>query len=92
MDVTIRVVDTAGHPVAGAHISIHSDVQEGVTDQDGYVTFHHVEPGAHQLVISYNGQTVEKTVDLSSQPGGTAQETNPLCQYEVRQFGSVVVL
>lgn len=64
-DVRVKVVDTGKQPVIGAKITIHSKVQEAVTDKDGMVKFSDVEPGEHRILITYQGFEGEQSVNLT---------------------------
>lgn len=60
----IHVANANGKPVAGAHVTIYSDAQEGVTDSNGEVMFTNVAAGKHGLIIKKNNQTVISEVDV----------------------------
>ena len=53
-DVKVKVVDTNKKPVEGAKVTIHSKVQETVTNKDGIAQFKNVEAGDHKVLIAYN--------------------------------------
>lgn len=63
-EINVRVVDEAGNPVAGAKVTIHSKVQEGITDSNGIATFNNVEPGAHRVIIAYEGFEGEQALTV----------------------------
>lgn len=66
-NLKLRVVDSREIPVAGATITIHSEVQTATSDADGYVVFHGLEEGKHTLTIEFSGYTGEETIALSGQ-------------------------
>jgi LysM repeat protein len=64
-DVKIKVVDTNKKPVEGAKVTIHSKVQETVTNKDGIAQFKNVEAGDHKVLIAYNNFEGEQSVNLT---------------------------
>ncbi len=54
-DLKILVVNKDKEKVKGAKVTLHSKVQEGVTDDNGEISFTNVEQGEHTLDISYSG-------------------------------------
>lgn len=64
-NLVIKVVDTNGKPVKGAKVSIHSAVQEAISDENGIVDFKNVESGDHNVVIAYNNYVAQQTINLS---------------------------
>ncbi len=64
-DVKIKVVDTNKKPVQGAKVTIHSKVQETVTNKDGIAQFKNVEAGDHKVLIAYNNFEGEQSVNLT---------------------------
>jgi len=63
--VKVKVVDTQNKPVVGAKVTIHSKVQETITDKDGLAIFNNVEQGEHRVLIAYSGYTGEQKVNLT---------------------------
>src|SRR5690606_21929035 len=63
--VNIKVTDTTNKPVGGAHVTIHSEVQEATTDEDGIARFENVEPGQHRVLVAYGGYEGEQSIHLS---------------------------
>jgi len=64
-DVKIKVVDTNKKPVEGAKVTIHSKVQETVTNKNGIAQFENVEAGDHKVLIAYNNFEGEQSVNLN---------------------------
>jgi hypothetical protein len=64
-DVKVKVVDTNKKPVEGAKVTIHSKVQETVTNKDGIAQFKNVEAGNHKVLIAYNNFEGEQSVNLT---------------------------
>ncbi len=63
--LNVKVIDEKNDPIKGAKITIHSKVQESITDDNGLVRFEDVEQGQHQVLIAYNGYQGEQTVNLT---------------------------
>lgn len=61
-DLVINVTDENSQPVKGAAVTLYSDPKQTTTDDNGQAFFSDVEGGMHRVVISYNGQTTEKTI------------------------------
>lgn len=70
--VNVKVTDKTQKPVKGAKVTIHSAVQEAMTDADGIAKFSNVESGEHRVLITYNNYEGEQSVNLS----GTVKEFN----------------
>lgn len=64
-DVKVKVFDTEKKPVQGAKVTLHSTVQEAVTNNEGIAAFTNVEQGEHRVIIAYNGFNGEQTVNLT---------------------------
>lgn len=64
-DVKVKVVDTNKKPVEGAKVTIHSKVQEALTNKDGVAEFKNVEQGEHRVIIAYNNFEGEQSVNLT---------------------------
>ncbi len=64
-DLTVKVVDKEDKPVKGARVTIHSRVQEAVTDEDGLVRFKEVEKGDHKVFIVYQNYQGEESINLT---------------------------
>lgn len=64
-DVKVKVVDTNKKPVVGAKVTMHSKVQEAVTNKDGVAQFTNVESGNHKVIIAYNNFEGEQSIDLT---------------------------
>lgn len=62
--LTVKVADKKGQAVAGAKVTLHSTVQEKVTDKDGIVVFSDVEKGDHRLIIAYKNYQGEQSINL----------------------------
>lgn len=63
--INVKVLDDAGNPVAGAKVTIHSKIQEAITDRNGIATFNNVEPGAHRVIIAYEGFEGEQALNVT---------------------------
>ncbi len=61
----VKVIDTQKRPVPGAKITLHSNVQEAVTNNEGIAEFTNVEQGEHRVIIAYNGFNGEQSVNLT---------------------------
>lgn len=48
-------VGDAGQPIAGATVTLHSTPRTAITDKNGVAHFENVEPGAHKVIVAYNG-------------------------------------
>jgi len=64
-DVKVKVIDTNKKPVEGAKVTIHSKVQETITNKDGIAEFKNVEAGDHKVLIAYNNFEGEQSVNLA---------------------------
>jgi len=64
-NISVEVIDTNNNPVEGAKVTIHSKVQETITDKNGVATFSNVEPGEHKVLIAYDGYSGEQAINLS---------------------------
>lgn len=64
-DVKVKVIDTNKNPVEGAKVTIHSNIQESITNKDGLAEFKNVEPGEHRVIIAYRNYEGEQTVNLT---------------------------
>jgi hypothetical protein len=64
-DVKVKVVDTNKKPVEGAKVTIHSKIQETVTNKDGIAQFKNIEAGDHKVLIAYNNFEGEQSVNLT---------------------------
>lgn len=64
-DVKVKVVDTNKKPVEGAKVTIHSKVQEALTNEYGIAEFKNVEPGDHKVLIAYNNYEGKQSVNLT---------------------------
>jgi hypothetical protein len=64
-DVKVKVVDTEKKPVEGAKVTIHSKVQETITNKDGIAEFKNVEVGDHKVLIAYNNFEGEQAINLT---------------------------
>ncbi len=63
--VNIKVKDKNDSPVVGAKVTIHSEVQEDITDENGMAHFTNVESGDHTILIAYDGFNGEESLNLS---------------------------
>lgn len=63
--VKIKVVNSESKPIKGAKVTIHSKVQETITDENGIAHFSNVEKGDHRVLISYDGYKGEKNFTLT---------------------------
>lgn len=63
--VKVKVLDTDKQPVEGAKVTMHSKVQEAITDKDGIAQFTNVEPGDHRVLIAYENFEGEQSINLS---------------------------
>jgi hypothetical protein len=64
-ELTVKVVDTEKKAVENAKVTVHSKVQEGHTDKDGFVSFKDLEPGEHRVIIAYANTTGEQSINLT---------------------------
>ena len=62
--VQVRVVDTKDKPIQNAKVTIHSKVQEALTNSEGIAEFNNVEPGEHKIVINYDNFQGEQSITL----------------------------
>jgi hypothetical protein len=63
--VKVTVLNQQDQPVAGAKVTLHSKVQEAITDSAGLAVFKNVEKGDHQVIIAYNGFEGEQALNLT---------------------------
>jgi hypothetical protein len=63
--VNVNVFGKGQNPVGGATVTIHSDPQEAITDENGTVRFESVEPGEHRVLVAYNGYEGEQSIFLT---------------------------
>ena len=68
--LNLKVVDKNQQPVSGAKVTIHSEVQEGFTDENGSVRFENLEPGQHRVIVNYKDYEGEQAINLT----GDAEE------------------
>ena len=61
--IIFNMVDASGNPAVGLPLELHSDVQNGITDETGAVRFGSVEFGRH--VLSVKGKDGNTTVSKS---------------------------
>jgi len=87
-DVQVKVVDANKDPVVGAKVTIHSKVQEAITDKEGIVKFSQVERGEHMIDIAYDGYRGEQKVDVS----GDVKEIHYTIQVEPRNMTPVFMM
>ncbi len=64
--LSIKVKDEKGIPVKGAKVTIHSEVQTAVTDENGVAQFENVEAGNHEVTIAYVGYEGKENIDLTA--------------------------
>lgn len=62
--VHVTITNSEKQPVSGAHVTLHSNVQEAVTDSNGVATFTNVEPGQHKVLIAYQGYKGEESISV----------------------------
>jgi hypothetical protein len=65
--ITVKVEDSTGKPLVGAEVTLHSNVQTKITDNNGRAIFQGVEPGGHVAVVKY--KNFEKQTRISVQNG-----------------------
>jgi hypothetical protein len=87
--LTIKVVDKKNQPVANAKVTVHSNVQEGKTDNQGIINFKSVEPGEHRVIIAYESVKGEQTIHLS---GATPAFNLTVTVEEKNSLSSPIVL
>ena len=61
----IKVVNESQTPLSGAKVTLHSQVQEGITDENGEVAFDQVEPGDHRLLVEHKNYKGEQSLSLN---------------------------
>jgi len=66
-NVKVKVVDTNKKAVEGAKVTIHSKVQEAITNKDGIAEFKNVEVGEHKVIIAYKNFEGEQSVNLAGE-------------------------
>lgn len=62
--LTVKVTDKQGQPVAGAKVTLHSTVQEKITNKEGVAEFSDIEGGGHRLIIAYENYQGEQSINL----------------------------
>jgi hypothetical protein len=62
----VKIVDPNDKPIAGVKVVLFSTAQEKITDKNGLVEFDNIDSGNHRLVINYQDQQNEHTINLSS--------------------------
>jgi CheY-like chemotaxis protein len=65
-EMTIRIIDNDGNPVAGAVI-ILEDGTVVTSDENGYVTFKGIDSGDYTAKITYGGKTLEKVITINEE-------------------------
>lgn len=63
--VNVNVFGKSQEPIGGATVTIHSDPQEAITDENGKVRFESVEPGEHRVLVTYDGYEGEQSIFLT---------------------------
>jgi LysM repeat protein len=63
--VKVKVLDVEKKPIKGAKVTIHSKVQEAITDIDGIAQFANVERGDHKVLITYKNFEGEQSLNLT---------------------------
>jgi len=84
--VKIKVVDKQNKPVTGAKVTIHSKVQETITNKEGIAEFNNVEHGEHEILIAYNNFQGEQSLNLT----GEAKSFD--LQITIHQKGEIPVM
>ncbi|MBM4402073.1 MAG: carboxypeptidase regulatory-like domain-containing protein [Candidatus Cloacimonetes bacterium] len=62
--LTLKLTDAKDKPLVGIIVTLTSEAQTGMTNEYGEVTFRKVMPGSHTLSFEYQGQTIERTLNL----------------------------
>lgn len=90
--LSVRVVDTDKKPIGGAKVTIHSKVQEAITNEEGIAEFHDVEPGSHRVIIAHQRFQGEQSLDLSGDVKAFALdiEVHPK-PFELSLFAYVII-
>jgi hypothetical protein len=65
MSITFQVI-VDGKPLSNAKVFLHSTPREGMTDQNGYVTFNNVEPGDHKIKVVYGKKQYTQELSLKT--------------------------
>lgn len=63
--VNVNVFGKDQKPVGGATVTMHSDPQEAITDENGKVRFESVKPGEHRVLVAYDGYEGEQSIFLT---------------------------
>jgi len=60
----VKVINDQSQLVKGATVTLHSKVQQAITNHNGIAEFKNVEPGNHRLIIAYDNYEGEQSVFL----------------------------
>lgn len=58
----IKLTDSSGKPIVGASVILYSNPLQGVTDQNGEVSFQNITPGKHMVLVKIAG--IEKSSEI----------------------------
>lgn len=65
-------ISQKGKPISGIDVELHSIVVTVTTDKSGNAIFTNVEKGSHKIIFTYNGQQIEKSLNV----GGSNKDIN----------------
>ncbi|HEC65991.1 MAG TPA: hypothetical protein ENI23_11920 [bacterium] len=63
----VKVVDDENNPVEGAKVTLLSNGQEVITDENGIAVFEKVEKGEHTVSVAYESYEGEQKINLSGE-------------------------
>lgn len=66
--IKILVIDSKNQPIPNLEVTLYSEPRISSTNSEGIATFNEVPVGDHTLRVFYNGQYIEKTIELTD-PG-----------------------
>ena len=60
----MKILNEENEPVEGVKVTLHSTIQEAITNKDGIAVFENVVAGNHKVVLNYNGFKSEQELSL----------------------------
>ena len=72
-EVKFKILDKAGNFIPNLPVTIHSEPQETITDENGIATFKDIPTGDHTLKFAYDNNNFSKKVAISKPKTETGQ-------------------
>ncbi len=64
----IKVHDKKGQPLKGVKVTVSSEPQTQITNEEGIAVFEDLEPGKHMVVLDFGGKSISETIILKAVP------------------------